>query len=487
VSAAALPPVVAEDPWPWIGRGVTVLRSLGLTPGDRLVVLRGGDLATFGLLAAACLEGVVAVPLPPDLSDTELATIIRDADPQGVLVDPDLVRARATLAACDRLVVARTAAEVAALPASEPSGRWPRTRPMAYTSGTTGRRKGVHAGVHDEAWGAHLIDDEHAAFARRHGDVHLVVSPLYHSGPFRFALVTALTGGRIAVLPRFDAAAWRDALRVVRPTSVFCVPTHLHRLLALPALVPDDLASLTLLAHAGAPCPVPLKERVLEIAPDGAVWEFYGSTEGQFTVAPPDVWQAAPGTVGVARPDRRIEVRASDGAALPPGVVGTVWAHVPGHARFTYWRDPERTATAWDGDAFTVGDLGRLDAAGRLLLEGRPGDLVISGGVNVYPAEVERALLGLQGVAEAVVFGVPDDEWGERLAAAVVPWPGHEVDGDALRAALRAEVSRAKVPKRVVVVEELPRTATGKVRRVGLGTALGVGAADVAGGTGGAR
>jgi long-chain acyl-CoA synthetase len=482
VSATAPPPVVAEDPWPWIGRGVTLLRALGLTAGDRLMVLRGGDLATFGILSAACLEGIVAVPLPPDLSDVELAAILADAEPRAVLVDPDVVRATAALAAWEGPVAARRTAEVAALTGSEPTARWPRSRPMAYTSGTTGRRRGVCAGVHDEAWGELLIADEHVAFDHRHGGIHLVVSPLYHSGPFRFALVTALTGGRIAVLPRFDAGGWRDALRQVRPTSVFCVPTHLHRLLALPELVPDDLASLTLLAHAGAPCPVPLKERVLAVAPDDAVWEFYGSTEGQFTVAPPELWRAAPGTVGVARPDRRVAVRGDDGTELPPGQVGTVWAHVPDHARFTYWRDPERTAAAWDGDSFTVGDLGRLDAAGRLTLEGRPGDLVISGGVNVYPAEVERALLGLDGVAEAVVFGVPDEEWGERLVAAVVPWPGHPLDGDALRTALRAEVSRAKVPRRVLVVEELPRTGTGKVLRVGLEAALGVGAADLAGG-----
>jgi long-chain acyl-CoA synthetase len=148
--------------------------------------------------------------------------------------------------------------------------------------------------------------------------VHLVVSPLYHSGPFRFALVTALTGGRLAVLPRFDAAAWRDALRAVRPTSVFCVPTHLHRLLALPALVPDDLASLTLLAHAGAPCPVPLKERVLEVAPDGAVWEFYGSTEGQFTVARPTCGGPRPGPSGT--PGRTVGSRsAATGRPLPAG------------------------------------------------------------------------------------------------------------------------------------------------------------------------
>jgi long-chain acyl-CoA synthetase len=176
---------------------------------------------------------------------------------------------------------------------------------MAYTSGTTGRRKGVHAGVHDEAWGARWIEDEHAAFAHRHGDTHLVVSPLYHSGPFRHALVTALLGGRLAVLPRFDVDRVARRAATVRPTSLFCVPTHLHRLLASPDDHADLLASLTLLAHAGAPCPVPLKEQLLEVAPDGATWEFYGSTEGQFTTCPPDEWQAAPGTVGTARAGQR--------------------------------------------------------------------------------------------------------------------------------------------------------------------------------------
>lgn len=478
MNASAQPAVAAEDPRPWIERGVTQLRALDVAAGDRVVVLRGGDLATFGLLAAACLEAVVAVPLPPDLSDVELATILDDADPAVVLVEPDVTRATRALAASGRRVVAVSAGELADLPGTPPGADWPRTRPMAYTSGTTGRRKGVHAGVHGPAWGEALIADEHAAFDHRHGERHLVVSPLYHSGPFRFALVTALTGGRIAVLPHFAAAAWRVALRSIRPTSVFCVPTHLHRLLALPDLAPDDLASLTLLAHAGAPCPIPLKERVLEVAPEGAVWEFYGSTEGQFTVASPEVWRSAPGTVGVARPDRRIEVRGEDGRPAEIGAVGPVWAHVPDHDRFTYWRDPDRTAAAWDGDAFTVGDLGRLDAAGRLTLEGRPGDLVISGGVNVYPAEVERALLGLPGVAEAVAFGVPDHEWGERLLAAVVPWPGRTLDGARLREALRTEVSHAKVPKAVLVVDELPRTPTGKVRRSGLREALGVGPSD---------
>lgn len=454
--------VTAVEAEPLLARGTTLLRRLGLQRGDRAAVVLGNEVSTFGVLAAACLEGVVPVPLPPDLGAAEIGEVLDDAAPQVVLASPALA---GTLAAHHRRVETVTPDGFDALPATDPDSPWPLTRPMAYTSGTTGRRKGVFVGVHDPAWGRLVVDDEHAAFDRRHGDLHLVVSPLYHSGPFRFALVTALLGGRIAVLPRFEAAAWSAALRRLRPTSLFCVPTHLHRLLAASEDPVDDLASLTLLAHAGAPCPVRLKERVLAAAPERAVWEFYGSTEGQFTTCPPETWRAAPGTVGTARPGRGLEVRDDRGRPLPAGEVGTVWARVPDHARFVYWNDPDRTAQAWDGDAFTVGDLGSLDADGRLTLAGRPGDLVITGGVNVYPAEVERHLLDQPGVAEAAVFGVADEDWGERLVAAVVGWPGADLDGERLRAGLADRLARAKVPKEVLVVEELPRTATGKVRR----------------------
>lgn len=411
-----------------------------------MVTRLGNSPDAFALGLACQLAGVVEVPLARDVPGDELAAVLEDAAPAAVLDGLDLEREQAV----------------------DPDNRWPLTRPMSYTSGTTGRRKGVWVGVRDEAWGEEVVRDEHRAFDGRHGDVHLVVSPLHHSGPFRHASVTALLGGRVAILPRFDAALWRETLRAVRPTSLFCVPTHLHRLLALPETSRDDLASLTLLAHAGAPCPVPLKERVLDVAPEGSVWEFYGSTEGQFTVCPPDVWRGAPGTVGRARPGRRLEVRDADDG------VGEVWVDVPGHATWEYWRDPERTRSAWDGRAFTVGDLGRLDGDERLFLAGRPGDLVISGGVNVYPATVERRLLEHADVAEAVVFGVPDEEWGERVVAAVIPWPGAAPTEDALRAHAAAGLRRAEVPRRVLVVDELPRTSTGKVRRVGLADALGL-------------
>ena len=442
------------------------LAGAGLAAGDRLVTLLDNSEDAFAIGMACMLRGVVQVPLPPDLAGRDLAEVVRDADPRLVLADPGATADPDTLDAWER--AAPPAGGWASLPAVDPEADHPRTRPMAYTSGTTGRRKGVHVGVHGPSWGAEVVADEHAAFAQRHGDRHLVVSPLYHSGPFRFAAVTALTGGRVRVLPRFDVPAWQHAMRDLRPTSLFCVPTHLHRLLEHPDTDADLFSSLTLLAHAGAPCPVELKERVMALAPSDAVWEFYGSTEGQFTVCPPDLWRTAPGTVGQARPGRRIEVRDADTDGI-----GTVWCHTPHHARWTYWRDPDRTADAWDGDAFTVGDLGHLDEHGRLFLHGRPGDLVITGGVNVYPAEVERCLLEHPDVGEAAVFGVPDDEWGERVTAAVVPHAGRSPSPDELLAFARARLRRAQVPKQVRVVADLPRTATGKISRVDLASTMG--------------
>ncbi len=236
-------------------------------------------------------------------------------------------------------------------------------------------------------------------------------------------------------------------------TTTFMVPAHLQRLFA------DEPSSsaprLRLLAHAGAPCPPALKRRALAIFPSGSVWEFYGATEGQFTVCAPEEWEARPGTVGRARPGRRLEVDET----------GRIWCHVPPYARFEYWRDPERTAEAWRGDAFTVGDLGRLDDDGYLFIDGRRDDLVISGGVNVYPQEVEQTLEQHPAVAEAAVYGAPHPEWGQQVCALVVPAFGQPLDPDGLISWLKERLAGYKVPRRIDLVDELPRTPTGKIRR----------------------
>ncbi len=232
------------------------------------------------------------------------------------------------------------------------------------------------------------------------------------------------------------------------------------------------MSSLRWIHHAGAACPEPLKRRALEAFPPGVLHEFYGSTEGQFSAIGPDEWLERPGSVGRARPGRRLEVTV-DGRPASPGEVGTVWVSAPPHGRFTYWRNPAGTSSAWRGDTFTVGDLGSLDDEGYLTLAGRRGDLIITGGVNVYPAEVERVLLAHPAVLDGAVVGVDDARWGQRVTAAVVPRRGAVLDPEEIRAFLRERLAGFQTPKRVVVVEELPRTASGKVVRTVLANRIG--------------
>jgi long-chain acyl-CoA synthetase len=215
---------------------------------------------------------------------------------------------------------------------------------------------------------------------------------------------------------------------------------------------------LRLLAHAGSACPVPVKQRALAVFGDEAVVEFYGSTEGQFTICPAAEWRARPGTVGRARPGRRLRV-----------VDGQIWCRAPSFARFAYWGDPAKTAAAWDGDWFTVGDLGRLDDDGYLHLDGRRSDLIISGGVNVYPAEVERVLGEVPGVGTICVFGVDDPRWGQRVCAVATGSASEEE----IRARAASHLAPAKRPRTVLLTDALPRTHSGKIDRTRLPGMLG--------------
>ena len=267
------------------------------------------------------------------------------------------------------------------------------------------------------------------------------------------------------LLERFTGAAAAQAARGHGVTTSFMVPTHLARLLADPAADAEALRSFRLVAHAGAPCPSSLKRQALQRFPKGSVHEFYGATEGQFTAIGPEEWLAHPGSVGRARAGRVLSIRRDDGADAATDEVGAVYTSAPDFARFEYWRDPVRTAQAWDGDWFTVHDLGSVDADGYLTLAGRRGDLIITGGVNVYPAEVERALLEHPAVVEVAVFGVPDHEWGERVCAAVVLAAGVTVSGEEVQAWVRPSLSAAQRPKELVLLDELPRTGSGKVCR----------------------
>jgi long-chain acyl-CoA synthetase len=331
---------------------------------------------------------------------------------------------------------------------------------MHVTSGTTGSPKGVWSGLLTHDLARALLVEERDLWGFTAADVNLVVSPLHHSAPLRFAMGTLLAGGRVVGLEQqghFDPAQTTATIRRERPTSMFCVPTHLQRLFAHWDAASGtgggapDLSCFRLVAHAGAPCPDAVKRRLIAEFPAGSTWEFYGSTEGQFTACRSEEWLARPGTVGRARAGRRLRV---DGDGL-------IWCRVPEHARFSYYGDPAKTAAAWRGDEFTVGDLGRIDADGYLFLDGRREDLVITGGVNVYPAEVENALAEHPGVSDVAVYGVPDERWGQRVVAAVV---GSATPAD-LDAWARERLAPPKRPKEYRFLDDLPRTPTGKVLR----------------------
>lgn len=418
-------------------RAAAGLRAAGLREGDRVAIvtpehrfpmaeaaaLQGRVVA---LVAGALRSGIVPVPINPMLTPGERAHIVTDSQ---------------------AALVVEGGGELVALtdhrgPAPD-LDEWPRGRPMHYTSGTTGRPKGVDT---QRALSEQLWRDEIDQWQFTADDVTLVHGPLCHAAPLRYAMAVLQVGGT-AILPGgFDAAATAAALVDHRPTHAFLVPSHLQRLFAL------DLprSPYRLITHAGAACPPSIKRRLHEWAGAEHVWEFYGSTEGQFTVCAGEEWEQHPGTVGRARRGRRLEIRD-----------GVIWCHTPEFARFSYWQDPAKTAQTWDGDAFTVGDLGRLEDD-YLFLEGRREDLIISGGVNVYPAEVEAVLLECPGVEEVAVFGRDDQRWGQRVCAAYA--------GPAEPAAVRAwagqRLAAYKRPKEVQQHSALPHNAAGKIQRL---------------------
>jgi acyl-CoA synthetase (AMP-forming)/AMP-acid ligase II len=264
------------------------------------------------------------------------------------------------------------------------------------------------------------------------------------------------------VFEQFDASEIARAFVEEKVTHAFLVPTHLRRLLTKDFVAPSAKRIL----HAGEPCPESLKRRAIDAFGADRLFEFYGSTEGQFTLCTTAEWLERPGTVGRARAGRHLRIDEPD-----ENGVGTIYVTAPSFARWTYWRDPEKTAEAWRDESFTVRDLGRLDEDGYLFIEGRREDLIISGGVNVYPAEVERVLLEHPDVTEVAVFGIPDEEWGQRVCAAVT---GH-ADPEDVRSFARERLPGSHAPKRVIAVEALPRTATGKVVRSALVAGLDAG------------
>jgi acyl-CoA synthetase (AMP-forming)/AMP-acid ligase II len=452
-------------------RLVGVLKRAGVRRHHRIAVLSANSINSLEVVTGALRGGIVPVPINPLLTEPEIAYILEDSGARWLFTDraiehPSPERIVMFGDAYERLLHEAKPARTASVALG---------RPMHYTSGTTGSPKGVWVKPHPEKRAIQHSERFRRLWSITSEDIHLVASPLAHSAPLRFALRTLEAGGTVVLLGKFDPEETFAAIDLFSITSTFMVPTHLERILGLGwnKLGKRDMSSLRLLAHAGAPIPEPTKRQAIELFPHGSLWEFYASTEGQATRISTDEWLAKPGSVGRAIPGVEVLIADGTGAELPPGEAGEIWISQPKGERWSYWGDKRKTRAAWRGDSFSVGDLGKLDDDGYLFIEGRKHDTIITGGVNVYPREVEAVLASHPAVAEAMVYGVDDDDWGQRVCAVVVAKYGHPLDPDRLKSWARERLAGYKTPRVIEVWDELPRTPTGKLRRPTGGTGAG--------------
>jgi long-chain acyl-CoA synthetase len=299
-----------------------------------------------------------------------------------------------------------------------------------------------------------------ALWGFRADDVHILAGPAYHAGPGGYAFTTLFSGGTVVILPAWDA---REALRLVaqhRVTTTFMTPAHFIRILEVPdeERAAFDLTSWRLIIHGGAPCPVPVKRRIIDALPDTEVWELYGASEGGATRVSPTEWLERPGTVGKPWPGVEVIIDAEGHQDE-----GVIYIKPAGGATFHYHRDDVKTASAWREGTFTVGDIGRVDSDGYLYITDRVSDMVLRDGVNVYPREIEEVLHTHPAVVDCAVFGLPDDRHGEILAAVVET--RSPVTEDELAQHVRERLADFKVPARFTFVDELPRDPNGKVMK----------------------
>ncbi len=444
------------------------LARRGVNAGDRVAVMLPNSIEFFEAWAAATKLDAPVVLVNWHLKADELRYILEDSGAQILIAHRDLGGAAAD--ALDGLD-GRGLLEVpgdyeAALDADGDGPRIPIAAldaPIFYTSGTTGRPKGVVHGRPDRGRATQNMSGQLALWGWGSDDVYIVTGPAYHAGPGGWAMAALYVGATTVILPTFDARRWLDLVERHRVTRTFMVPAHFIRILEVPEEErrAADVSSLQLIVHAGAPCPVPVKRRIIEALAPCEISELYGMSEGGATKISMAEWLERPGSVGRPWPGTEIRILDDEGREVGVGHTGIVHVRPPGAARFHYHDDPDKTQQAWRDDAFTVGDVGHVDADGYLYLTDRAVDMVIRGGVNVYPREVEDVLYEHPAVVDCAVFGVPDERLGEQLLAVVET--RQPVAAEDLQAFCRERLADFKVPARVELVDELPRQPNGKV------------------------
>jgi len=440
------------------GGYATALVRHGVRPGDRVAVQVEKTPDVLWLYLGCLRAGAVFLPLNPAYTSAETAYFLQDADVALFVADP----ARVTAMAGPRVVtLADLTAEAGEANPGDVSASGENLAAILYTSGTTGRSKGVMLSRFNLSSNAAALAQVWALTA---ADVLLHPLPVFHTHGLFVATNTVLTAGASMIfLPAFSADAVFAALP--RSSVMMGVPTHYARLLADPRLTRAAVGHMRLMISGSAPLPAAV-HREWEDRTGIAILERYGMTETSIITSNPLAGERRAGTVGFPLPG--VEVRIGDpvtGARRPPGEVGSIEVHGPNVFR-GYWRAPDKTAADFRADGFFItGDLGVFDAEGYLLIVGRSKDVVITGGLNVYPAEVEGAIDALPGVAASAVIGVPHPDFGEAVVAVVVPAVGAALGEEALRHALRERLAGFKVPKRIVLAPDLPRNAMGKIQK----------------------
>jgi long-chain acyl-CoA synthetase len=462
------------------------LDEAGVRHGDRVGIVLRNEPAFLTLSAACGLMGAVPVPVNWHSRDLELRHVLAHSGAKVVFVHSDLVAGvEAVLPDGATIVEVPVPEELADRcgratvtgrhdlfeewfaghgPYAQPLGSAPLS--LIYTSGTTGLAKGVLRSPMEPEQSRQVAAATLEAMGLRPGMRTLVTAPMYHAAPNAQSLFALALGIPLTIMPRFEPEEFLRLVEVHEISHAQVVPTMFVRLLELPEDVRAryDLSTLDCVVHAAAPCPVHIKRRIIEwFGP--IILEYYGSTEiGIVVTCDSHEWLAHPGTVGRPFRGSDLHVFDSSGHLLAPGQTGEIYVRPPDYwPGFTYLDQEDKRREIERDGYISIGDVGHVDEDGYLYLSDRARDMVISGGVNIYPAEIEACLLELEGVRDVAVFGIPDDEFGEALAAHVDADPSLAITEDTVRDHVRSRLASFKVPNIVVFDPDLPREESGKI------------------------
>jgi long-chain acyl-CoA synthetase len=465
------------------------LHKLGVKQGDSVCVLMRNDIAFIEAANGAMRLGAYGVPVNWHFKPEEIDYILRDSQTSVLIGHADLLhQLRGAVPPEVSVLSVPTPPEILVHYRVDPDRlakpdfaidfeSWlaqrapydgplvPQPPNMIYTSGTTGRPKGVRRNAPTPEQTANAEAMRAMIYGLKPGARALLPGPLYHSAPNSFGIRAARLGGALVLMPRFDPEEFMRLVEEQRIDTIFMVPTMFIRLMKLPEAVRRkyDMSSLRHIIHAAAPCPADVKRAMIEWW-GPVIYEFYGSTEsGAVTFANSEDALKKPGTVGKISPGAELRFVGDDGRLLPQGEIGEIYSRIAASPDFTYHNKTEKRAEIERDGFITSGDVGYIDADGYVFLCDRKRDMVISGGVNIYPAEIEAVLHGLPGVHDCAVFGIPDAEFGEALMAVVEPQPGVTLDVADIRSRLKTSLADYKVPKHVEIQAQLPREDSGKI------------------------